>query len=85
MKDGLEEITFQGDFVKDLVKEADYPYNLDVDDIFFSWKHDKTNDIMTYRDQSFASIHTGTQSPIHHTNFMYALDDSLGTFMHQTK
>ena len=27
----------------------------------------------------------GTQSPIHHTNFMYALDDSLDTFMHQTK
>ena len=29
--------------------------------------------------------HPGTQSPIHHTNFMYALDDSLDTFMHQTK
>ena len=27
----------------------------------------------------------GTQSPVHHTNFMYALDDSLDTFMHQTK
>ena len=38
----------------------------------------------TRRDQSFASIFTGTQSPIHHSNFMIALDDSLETFMNQT-
>ena len=34
---------------------------------------------------SITSFFPGTQSPIHHTNFMYALDDSLDTFMHQTK
>ena len=85
------------------------------------WHHHKDEDILTYRDKSFASKFTGdeyltpflqllfsynsslttsplqlffsfnsspfpgTQSPVHHTNFMYALDDSLDTFMHQTK
>ena len=81
LKDGTEEITFQGDFVKELVEESDYGYDLDVDDIFHSWKADKYKDIMSYRDQSFASKFTGTQSPIHHSTFMDALDDSLECFM----
>jgi len=53
--------------------------------MFKEWHHHKDEDILTYRDKSFASKFTGTQSPVHHTNFMYALDDSLDTFMHQTK
>jgi len=83
-KDCYAEIRFQRDYVLDLVKENKYPYNLDVTDIFDIWEGHKHNDILTYRDQSFASIFTGTQSPIHHSNFMYALDDSLETFMNQT-
>jgi len=85
LKDGTEEITFQGDFVKELVEESDYGYDLDVDDIFHSWKADKYKDIMSYRDQSFASKFTGTQSPIHHSTFMDALDDSLECFMGDKK
>jgi len=87
LKDGHEEIDFQTDFVQDLVKDcgSDYPYDLDTAEIFYSWHHDKDEDILTYRDKSYASKFTGTKSPIHHTNFMYALDDSLSTFMHQTK
>jgi len=87
LKDGHEEIDFQTDYVQDLARDcgSDYPYDLDVGDIFHTWKGHKTNDILTYRDQSFASKYTGVQSPIHHTNFMYALDDSLETFMHQKK
>ena len=85
LKDGTEEITFQGDFVKELVQETDYGYDLDVDDIFHSWKADKYKDIMSYRDQSFASKFTGTQSPIHHSTFMNALDDSLECFMGEKK
>ena len=49
LKDCYEEITFQGDFVRDLVKEGDYGYDVDVDDIFNSWEDDKHNDILTYR------------------------------------
>ena len=85
LKDGTEEITFQGDFVKELVQESDYGYDLDVDDIFHSWKADKYRDVMSYRDQSFASKFTGTQSPIHHSTFMDALDDSLECFMGDKK
>ena len=81
LKDQTEAITYQGDFVKDLATESDYGFDLDVDDIFHSWKADKYKDIMSYRDQSFASKFTGTQSPIHHSTFMDALDDSLETFM----
>jgi len=81
LKDQTEAITYQGDFVKDLATESDYGYDLDVDDIFHSWKADKYKDILSYRDQSFASKFTGTQSPIHHSSFMDALDDSLETFM----
>jgi len=87
LKDADDEIKFQTEYVVELAREcgADYPYDLDVADIFHSWHHDKEVNILTYRDKSFASKFTGTQSPIHHTNFMYALDDSMATFMHQTK
>jgi len=87
LKDCHQEIDFQTDFVLDLVKDcgADYPYDVDVGEMFHSWEGHKDQDILTYRDQSFASKFTGVQSPIHHTNFMVALDDSLETFMHQTK
>jgi len=83
-KDCYDEIRFQGAFMKDLCEENKYPHNLDVTEIFDIWEGHKHNDILTYRDQSFASIFTGTQSPIHHSNFMVALDDSLETFMNQT-
>jgi len=82
-----QEIDFQTDYVLDLAKDcgADYPYDLDVGEMFHSWEGHKDRDILTYRDESFASKFTGVQSPIHHTNFMLALDDSLETFMNQTK
>ena len=79
--DQADAIKYQGDFVKDLAAEANYGYDIDVDDIFYSWKADKYKDILTYRDQSFASKFTGTKSPIHHSSFMDALDDSLECFM----
>jgi trimethylamine monooxygenase len=85
VKNAHEQIDFQTDFVMDLVKEANYPANLDVAQIFYDWHHDKDINILTYRDVSFTSKFTKTKSPIHHTTFMTALDDSMQTFMHQTK
>lgn len=86
LKDGSEQIDFQTDYVTELARDcgSDYPWDLAHKEIFKTWHHHKVEDILTYRDQSFASKYTGVQSPIHHTNFMYALDDSLETFMHQT-
>jgi len=87
LKDCHEEIDFQTDFVMELSKDcgADYPYNLDVGEMFHTWEHHKDEDILSYRDKSFASKFTGTKSPIHHTTFMQAMDDRLTTFMNQTQ
>jgi len=87
LADCHEEINFQTDFVMDLVKDCgeDYPYNLDVGDIFHAWEHHKDQDVLTYRDQSFPSKFTGTPSPIHMCSFMEALDDSMQTFMNKIK
>jgi len=87
LTDCHEEINFQTDFVMDLVKDCgeDYPFNLDVGDIFHAWEHHKDEDVLTYRDQSFPSKFTGTPSPIHMSSFMEALDDSMQTFMNKIK
>jgi len=82
-KDGAK---FQTEYVDVLVKDcgSDYPHNLDVTEMFYTWLDHKKSNIVTYRDQSFASKFTGTKSPVHHTTFMKALDDSMETFMNQT-
>jgi len=87
LADCYQEIKFQTDYVMEISGDCggDYPFNIDVTDIFNAWEDDKHNDVLTYRDKSFASKFTGTKSPIHHTTFMKALDDSLETFMHQKK
>jgi trimethylamine monooxygenase len=41
------------------------------------------DDILTYRDQSYRSVLTGTQAPVHHTPWLKALDDSLEAFLNQ--
>jgi len=83
LKDCYQEIDFQTDFVQEITKDcgADYPYNVDVTNMFYEWENHKHEDILSYRDKSFPSKFTGNQSPIHHTTFMKALDDSLTTFM----
>jgi len=85
VKDTFQMIDFQTDFVQDLVRDcgADYPYNLDTTQIFYEWANHKIQDVLSYRDQSFASKFTGTKSPVHHTTFMKALDDTMDTFMNQ--
>merc|ERR1712062_144354 len=87
LKDAHEQIDFQTDYVMDLAKEANYGHNLDVAQIFYDWHDDKDKDILAYRDISFTSKFTSTKSPIHHTTFMTALDDSLqcftNTFFHE--
>ena len=81
MKDQHDEIDFQTKFVMDLAEESGYGHDLDVSEIFYSWEDDKDRDILTYRDISFASKFTKTQSPIHHSTFMTAMDDSMACFL----
>ena len=40
---------------------SDYPHNLDVCEMFNTWLGHKKQNIVTYRDQSFASKFTGKQ------------------------
>lgn len=77
-------IQYQGDYVKELIAETDYP-SFDVDGavaVFKEWKgHKKGNGIMTFRDNSYKSVITGTMAPVHHTPWKDALDDSLEVYL----
>ncbi len=86
-EDALEDdyacIRYQGDYVRELIAETDYP-SFDVDganDAFFQWKKHKKENIMTFRDNGYVSVMTGTMAPKHHTAWKDALDDSLESYM----
>ena len=40
---------------------ADYPYNVDVTNMFYEWENHKHEDILSYRDKSFPSKFTGKE------------------------
>jgi len=74
---------FQGKYILHLIEQTDYP-TFDIDGVnrtFLEWKHHKKKDIMTFRDHSYSSLMTGTQSPPHHTPWLEALDDSLEAYL----
>src|SRR5690606_5411588 len=76
-------IQYQGDYVKELIAETDYP-SFDVDaacKVFFEWKKHKSEDIMAFRNNRYRSVITGTLAPAHHTSWKDALDDSLESYL----
>lgn len=76
-------IKYQGDYVKELIADTDYP-SFDVDgacEAFFEWKHHKVEDIMGFRNNSYKSVITGTMAPKHHTPWKDALDDSMEAYL----
>ncbi len=82
-KDAHDAIHYQGDYVKELIAETDYP-PFDVDgacEAFFAWKEHKAKDIMTFRDNAYASVMTGTMAPLHHTPWKDALEDSMDSYL----
>lgn len=81
--DASEQIYFQGDYVKELLKATDYP-NFDVDTVnktFIEWEAHKKEDIMGYRNNTYRSVHTGNMQPAHHTPWHEAMDDSLESYL----
>ena len=83
LEDPLQMIDFQTDYTVNLCNEIDYP-KIDFEIIrkhFYQWEHDKIEDIINYRNKSFSSAVTGSVAPIHHTNWLEAMDDSMDTFM----
>lgn len=86
-EDALEDdyacIVYQGDYVKELIADTDYP-SFDVDasnEAFFQWKKHKKKGIMTFRDNGYVSPMTGTMAPPHHTSWVEALDDSMESYL----
>jgi trimethylamine monooxygenase len=83
LSDPLQMIDFQTEYTIDLCKDINYP-EIDFELIrkhFYKWEHDKEEDILKYRNQSFSSAVTGSIAPIHHTEWIKAMDDSMEAFM----
>ena len=82
-QDDYDAIRYQGNYVKELIAETDYP-SFDVDganEAFFQWKKYKKEDIMTFRNHGHKSALTGSMAPEHHTPWKDALDDSLEAYL----
>ncbi len=88
-EDALEDdyacISYQGNYVRELIAETDYPsFDVDAaDQAFFQWKKHKKQNIMTFRDNGYVSPMTGEMAPAHHTPWVDALDDSLESYLEQ--
>ncbi|RYG48167.1 MAG: NAD(P)/FAD-dependent oxidoreductase, partial [Chitinophagaceae bacterium] len=83
-----DEIDFQTNYVKELITLTDYPgFDLDaVAAMFKQWLRDKEEDILTYRDKTYTSVITGTESEKHHTPWIKEMDDSYERYLyHQNK
>lgn len=76
-------IKYQAAYVKELIAETDYPsFNVDgACEAFFEWKKHKAENIMGFRNNSYTSVITGTEAPVHHTPWKDALDDSLEVYL----
>jgi trimethylamine monooxygenase len=82
-EDDYDAIWYQGDYVKELIAETDYP-DFDLEgacQAFKEWKGHKKKDIMTFRNNAYKSVITGSMAPIHHTPWKDALDDSLEEYL----
>lgn len=83
LADDFEAITYQGEYVRELIGETDYP-EFDIDmaiEAFHGWKRDKKKDIMAFRNVSYTSPLTKTMAPPHHTPWKDALDDSMEAYL----
>ena len=82
-QDDYDAIWYQGDYVKELIDETDYP-SFDVEGackVFKEWKGHKKKSIMTFRDNSYKSVITGSMAPIHHTPWKDAMDDTIESYL----
>ena len=83
LEDAYGMIDYQGDTVQALIDQTDYP-SFDIEgtnQTFRKWKKHKTENIMGFRDNAYASLMTGTMSPVHHTPWVDEMDDSMATYL----
>ena len=86
LEDDEQMIWFQGDYVQELIDETDYP-SFDVEGVnktFMEWEHHKHENIMTFRNHSYPSLMTGNAQPLHHTEWLEAMDDSMQSYLKMT-
>ena len=87
-EDALEDdyacIRYQGDYVRELIAETNYP-DFDVDaanEAFFLWKKHKKKNIMTFRDQGgFISPMDRSVSPAYNKPWKEELDDRMEVYL----
>lgn len=85
LEDDEQMIWFQGDYTQELIDETDYP-SFDVEGVnktFMEWEHHKHENIMGFRNNAYRSLMTGTMQPTHHTPWLDAMDDSMGSYLEQ--
>jgi len=84
-KDGHDEIDFQRDYIRDLLQYCDYPeHNHEKRaELLHEWKEDRHRNILTYRDQSYKSVMTGTMAPLPAVPWFKNMDDSLEGYINQ--
>ncbi|MGB1209197.1 MAG: NAD(P)-binding domain-containing protein [Paracoccaceae bacterium] len=83
LEDDYGAIWYQGHYTLELIEETDYP-TFDIEgacQAFKAWKGHKKANIMTFRDNGYKSVITGTMAPKHHTPWKDALDDSLEVYL----
>jgi trimethylamine monooxygenase len=83
LADGYAAIAYQGAYVQELIDLTDYP-SFDIpgsNAAFYAWKKHKVKNIMTFRDNAYASVMTGTMAPLHHTPWKEALEDSMESYL----
>jgi len=89
LKNAVEEIEFQRDYVHDLVADMpNYPKKHDINIIaehLKVWKVHKSEDILTYRDHSFTSPNDGHLACKHVLPWIKSFDDSIEGYVNQTE
>ncbi len=83
LEDDEQMIWFQGDYTRELIDETDYP-DFDVEGVnntFMQWEHHKHDNIMGFRNNAYTSLMTGNEQPVHHTEWLDAMDDSMESYL----
>ncbi len=83
LEDDYQCIAYQGDYVRELIADTDYP-SFDIEaanEAFYQWKKHKKENIMAFRDNGYVSPMTGTMAPPHHTKWVDAMDDSMESYL----
>ena len=84
LEDDYAAIRYQGDYVRELIADTDYP-SFDVDvrmTLSSSGRSTRSRNIMTFRDNAYKSVMTGTMAPVT-TPPGRCMDDSMESYLRE--